>query len=289
MPPYLFGCGSAALWGRLFVWGRLSSLRPAFEPTWAPFTHRPLHTPMERYVGAAQRVRPLRGACRQACHAGGHAGRATQSRAVREFQRHPARAAARSTSTRRPFSSYLCVLRALCGLLFPCPPCPPWFVFSVFSVSSVLLARRFFSAREDFLCRHTCLVAALPRCGLPSPCPPCRVRCGAGFLACGRLSSRPRPPLPSASLATDRACGPCSTPLCLPHRHFLWSKPPGLPCRPLRGASRQACHAGGHAGRATQSRAARASPRHPARTSARSTSTRALLFLSPCSLCPLYY
>jgi len=42
----------------------------------------------------------------------------------------------------------------------------------VSSVSSVLLARRFFSAREDFLCRHTCLVAALPRCGLPSPCPP---------------------------------------------------------------------------------------------------------------------
>jgi len=29
------------------------------------------------------------GACRQACHAGGHAGRATQSRAVREFARHP--------------------------------------------------------------------------------------------------------------------------------------------------------------------------------------------------------
>jgi hypothetical protein len=30
-----------------------------------------------------------------------------------------------------------------------------------------------------------------------------------------------------------------------------------------RGASRQACHAGGHAGRATQSRALRAFPRHP--------------------------
>ena len=42
-----------------------------------------------------------RGASRQACHAGGHAGRATQSRAVRESQRHPARTPARSTSTRR--------------------------------------------------------------------------------------------------------------------------------------------------------------------------------------------
>ena len=67
-----------------------------------------------------------------------------------------------------------------------------------------------------------------------SPCPPCRVRCGAGFIACGRLSSRPGHPLPSASLATDRSCGPCSTPLSLPHRHFLWSKPPGLPCRRSR-------------------------------------------------------
>ena len=46
------------LWGRLFVWGRLSSLRPAFQPALAPFTHRPLHHPMPRHVGADQRVRP---------------------------------------------------------------------------------------------------------------------------------------------------------------------------------------------------------------------------------------
>jgi len=38
-----------------------------------------------------------------------------------------------------------------------------------------------------------------------------------------------------------------------------WSKPPGLPHRPLRGASRQACHAGRHAGRATHSQAAQLS------------------------------
>ena len=47
-----------------------------------------------------------------------------------------------------------------------------------------------------------------------------------------------------------------------------------LPCRPLRGASRQACHAGGRAGRVTQSRAVRESQRHPAPTAARSTSGR---------------
>jgi len=72
-------------------------------------------------VGADQRVRPLRGArrdachtgnscgaSRQACHAGGHAGRGTQPRAVREFQAPTAaktgavaRRTARSTSTRR--------------------------------------------------------------------------------------------------------------------------------------------------------------------------------------------
>jgi len=42
-------------------------------------------------------------------------------------KRHPARTTARPTSTRRPFSSYLRVLRALCGLLFPCPPCPLYY------------------------------------------------------------------------------------------------------------------------------------------------------------------
>jgi len=278
MPPHLFGCGSAALWFVFSVpsvscpmWGRLSSLRPAFQPALAPFTHRPLLNPMPCPVGADQRVRPFssdlgalpcsrkgavpRGASRQACHAGGHAGRATQCRAVREPQRHPARTTARSTST-RPLSPHLRVLRVLRGLLFlralrvvsdvrpafqqalapfthrppspnrrrqveqaarlampavtpaephnpelcrspdairparlrappqpaaslpisvssvfsvvcfsPCPPCPPWFAFS--------------------------------------PCPPCRVRCGAGFLACGRLSSRPWAPLPTALCSTQ--------------------------------------------------------------------------------------
>jgi hypothetical protein len=62
------------------MWGRLSSLRPAFQPAWVPFTHCPLFRPT---------APPPSGASRQACHAGGHAGRATQSQAVREFPRHP--------------------------------------------------------------------------------------------------------------------------------------------------------------------------------------------------------
>jgi len=68
------------------MWGRLSSLRPAFQPALAPFTHRPLRHPMPCFVGADQPVRPFssdlgalpcsrkgavpRGASRQACHAG---------------------------------------------------------------------------------------------------------------------------------------------------------------------------------------------------------------------------
>jgi len=119
-------------WGRLLLWGRLSSLRPAFQPALAPLTHRPLLNPMLCLVGADQRVRPFssdlgalscsrkgavpRGASRQACHAGGHAGRATRSAAVGELDTPTAaktggvaRRTARSTSS-RPFSSPLRVL-----------------------------------------------------------------------------------------------------------------------------------------------------------------------------------
>jgi len=41
------------------MWGRLSSLRPTFQPAWVPFIHRPLLNPMPSRVGADQRVRPL--------------------------------------------------------------------------------------------------------------------------------------------------------------------------------------------------------------------------------------
>ena len=79
---------------------------------------------------------------------------------------------------------FLRVLRVLCGLLFcvssvfsvvcfsPCSLCPLWFAFlrvlrglffSVSSVFSVLLARGFFSAREDFLCRNRSELPARPQ------------------------------------------------------------------------------------------------------------------------------
>jgi len=60
---------SLFLWCRPLLWGRLSSLRRAFQPAWAPLTRRLL---------SPDAAAP-RGASRQACHAGGHAGRATQS------------------------------------------------------------------------------------------------------------------------------------------------------------------------------------------------------------------
>ena len=50
MPPHLFGCGSAAPWFAFSVpsvscpmWGRLSSLRPAFQPALAPLPSALLH------------------------------------------------------------------------------------------------------------------------------------------------------------------------------------------------------------------------------------------------------
>jgi len=116
---------------------------------------------------------------------------------------------------------------------------------------------------------HAALVGHAPLCDA-------RCCCGAAFLACGRLSSRPWSPLPTALRSTQ-------SPRCP-----QWSMPPGLPCRRSRrqsnthpsctgvpsanrpaklrappqaaapsGASRQACHAGGHAGRPTHTRAAR--------------------------------
>ena len=63
----------------------------------------------------------------------------------------------------------------------------------------------------------------------------------------GRLSSRPWPPLPTA-LPHPIAAAKWSKPPRLPHRLSLWSKPRGLPCRPLRGARSLACHTGSHAG-----------------------------------------
>jgi len=60
---------SLFLWCRPLLWGRLFSLRRAFQPAWAPLTRRLL---------SPDAAAP-RGASREACHAGGHADRATQS------------------------------------------------------------------------------------------------------------------------------------------------------------------------------------------------------------------
>jgi hypothetical protein len=81
------------MWGRRPLWRRLSSLGALY----------PLPSAQPNRAAA-----PKSGASRQACHAGGHAGRATQSRTVREFQSPTAaktggvaRTPPRSTSTRR--------------------------------------------------------------------------------------------------------------------------------------------------------------------------------------------
>ena len=179
------------------------------------------------------------GASRQACHAGGRAGRGTQPRAVREFPRlPPPRLAAWHARLRAP----------------PQPAAAKW------SKPPGLPCRR--SRRQS----HT-----IPSCaGVPTP----------SAAKTGGVARR-----------TAR-----STSSCRPK----WSKPPGLPCRRSRrrrntipsgagvptpsaaktggvarktarstssrcpsGACRQACHAGGHAGRVTQSRVAREFQRHP--------------------------
>jgi hypothetical protein len=112
-----------------------------------------------------------------------------------------------------------------------------------------------------------------PVCGAGSSC-------GAGFLACGRLSSRPGHPLPTALLDPIAA--------------LKWRKPPGLPCRRSR---RQSHTIPSCAGVPTPSAATTGGV---ARTTARSTSARgpharALrlkpppLSQSPCPPCSLWF
>jgi len=205
------------------------------RPSWT-LPHRPLRGARSPacHTGCS------RGASRQACHAGGHAGRATQSRMVREFQRHPARTPARSTPTRRRKVEQAARLAMPAvtpaephnperygrskrqppprlvawhaRLRTPPPaapffpsPCPPWFSFLIslralfFLCVLRVLCGLFFSVSS--VPSVVCLLRVL--CGLFFLCPPCRVRCGAGFLACGRLSSRPGPPLPTALCDTQ--------------------------------------------------------------------------------------
>jgi hypothetical protein len=106
------------LCGTLFLWGRLSSLRPAFQPAWAPFTHCP---PCNR-------------------------------------------------SPPRPWSSTPALLAMPAALWSP-QSCGP---------------------RRQSWRRLASDLPPLLQWG--------SLFCGAGFPACGRLSSRPWPPLPTALL-----------------------------------------------------------------------------------------
>jgi len=167
---------------------------------------------------SAQRVacctdRSPRGACRQACHTGNSCGASRQACHAGGHAGRATQSRAVRESQRHParmtarFTSSLSLL----------PIC----------VSSVVYFLR--------------VLRVL--CGLFFLCPPFRVRCGAGFLACGRLSSRPWPlyPPPSAQPNAEPCRGgpacpprPWSMPPGLPHRLPRWSKPPGLPCRRSR-------------------------------------------------------
>ena len=208
--------------------------------------HARLRAPLEgvarKTACSTSRGRPQGGASRQAGHAGSRAGRATQSRAVREFPRHPARKTACSTSRRRPQWSKP-----------PGLPCGR-------------------SRRQS----HT-----IPACaGVPTPS---AAKTGgvARKTACSTLRRRPQwskpPGLPGrrsrGQSHTIPSCAGVPTPSAAKTggvaRKTACSTSRG---RPQGGASRQACQAGGHAGRATQSRAVRGFPRHPARKTACSTS-----------------
>jgi len=165
------------LWDRHPMWGRFSSLRPAFQPAWVPFTHRPMLNPMPSRVGADQRVRPFssdlgalpysrkgavpRGASRQACHADP------------QWSKPPGLPCRMFAWSKPP------------GL--PCRPLRGARSLACHTGSHAggrLL--RFFPPRRGERCS----------CGTG-------VRCGAGFLACGRLSSRPGHPLPTALCSTQ--------------------------------------------------------------------------------------
>jgi len=210
--PMAASCGAGFL-----ACGRLSS-RPGHPlPTASPPPNRP--------------AAPS-GASRQACHAGGHAGRATQSRPVRELQTPssphacalhlnppPPQGGASRQASHTGLSVEQAVLLAtpaihveqaarlampavppaerhnpdLCGSSKRHPARTPARSTSsrpLFSHLRVLrVLRGLFFSVSSVVCF--------------SPCPPCRVRCGAGFLACGRLSSRPGHPLPTALCATQ--------------------------------------------------------------------------------------
>jgi len=150
-PLRLFGCGSAALWFAFSVpsmscpmWGRLSSLRPAFEPAWVPFTHCPLFPPNR---AAPQWSKPPGLPCRRSRRQSNTipscAGVPTPSAATAGGV---ARTPPRSTSTRPLFSTSVSSVPSVVWF----SPCPLWFVFPVPSPPPVTTFPKSF-----FLCFST--------------------------------------------------------------------------------------------------------------------------------------
>jgi len=252
------------------------------------------------------------GASRQACHAGGHAGRATQSRAVREFQRHPARRTARSTSARGPHD---------CALHLKPPPLYTVEHAARLAMPAVAPAERYNPERCGSFQRHPARKTAgstarlrrrrntIPSgTGVPTPSGPqdCALHCEAAPAErynperCGSFQRQParktagstarrrrrRNTIPSGT-GVPTPSGPQDCALHLkpppqveqaarlampavtpaeehtPERYGSSKRHPArrtacsTSSRCPSGACRQACHVGGHAGRATQSRAVR--------------------------------
>jgi len=229
--------GQAVFVGHAFLWGRLSSLRPAFQPAWAPLTDchpcaqsRPLPWSMPPGLPC----RPLRGARSLACHTGSHAGGRLPSPALPQA---PVCGAGSSCGARLVMWGRLSSLRPAFqpawAPLTDCHPCAqsrplPW------SMPPGLPCRPLRGARS--LACHTGSHAggrlsspALPQapvCGAGSSCG-AGFSCGARLVMWGRLSSL-RPAFQPA-LAPFTDCHPCAQSRPLP-----WSKPPGLPCRRSR-------------------------------------------------------
>jgi len=120
------------LWSRLFVWGRLSSLRPAFQPAWAPLTqclscNRSLLRPLQHAALLATQALLVEQAARLAMPAVTPAERHNPQRYGSSHAIQPAR-------LRTP-------PQAAPSFPSPCPPCSLWFAFSVPSMSCPMWGR----------------------------------------------------------------------------------------------------------------------------------------------------
>jgi hypothetical protein len=112
------------------MWGRLSSLRPAFEPALAPLTHCPPFHPTALLWWSKPPGLPCRRSRRQSDTIPNATGVPTPS-SPHDCALH----------LKPPPLFHLRVLRVLRGLFSPCPPCSLWFAFSVPSMSCPMWGR----------------------------------------------------------------------------------------------------------------------------------------------------